>query len=181
MKPILHVAGVVAVLWTVRLDAQSCTTNQKPNTVATCSVSGNVSITVGSPAHNVQLDLSTSTTILATPSISDYDGGIQAIPTTGPTWTATSNGAWTVSVAATSSTWELTSLNGRVDKPVSDLLFALTPAGAYTPISLTAATVGSGAANVQGSGTLYFKVKYSWLNDDPGSYRIPLVFSVFAP
>ena len=157
--------------------AQSCTTTQNPNSIASCSVSGTAAANI---VKTVRLSLSAATTTLAAPTIAVFDAGLQSVATTGPNVTVKSNSAWVVSIRALNATWGA-SAEGRTDKVAADLLWSSSATGSFAPLSGTDTPIASGSATTGVSGTLFLKVAYSWLNDVPGTYTLPVVLTITAP
>jgi hypothetical protein len=158
-------------------------------TVTTCTVSGtsgkcspDVSLdkpaTITNPAL-LRLTLS-STSFAATATVSDMgategmaSGGTVAI-------TVQANRAWTVQVQGNSATWAA-SAGAWVSKPVSDLRWSLTPTGASTAMSQTAATLLSGAAGAGTPTTVYMRPVVNWTTDKPGVYTMGVTFTLTTP
>lgn len=158
-------------------------------TVTTCTVSGtngkcspDVSLdkpaTITNPAL-LQLTLST-TSFAATATVTDM-GAVQGMSSGGTVAiTVQANRAWTVQVQGNSATWTA-SAGAWASKPVSDLRWSLTPTGASTAMSQTAATLLSGSAGAGTPTTVYMRPVVNWTTDKPGVYTLGVTFTLTAP
>lgn len=147
----------------------------------TCSTTGTLSITIGI-GRAVQLELSAASTTLSSPTAADYDAGFAA--TSGPSGTVRSNAPWSLVISAATATWTAANTESepaRTNKPSTDLLWALSPSGPFTALTTTPTTIASGAATSGISGTLYYRTRYDWLLDTPGTYSIQVVLTLIAP
>lgn len=171
----------LAALLAVRpLDAQSCNVS---GGVGTCAISVPASITVGTAVAGT---LPATTLGLTTPTAGDFDAGA-SVTTAGLTVFA--NRSWTLLVSAAATTWT-TSGGSPSDpvwaaKPISDLQWGLAAGGpTWTGLSTTATTVttGTGAtANTGAAVTMYFRMLHGWTTDTPGTYSLPVTYTITAP
>jgi hypothetical protein len=116
-----------------------------------------------------------------TASASDMDVATGLSSATTTTLVVQANRGWTVQVSGATAVWGA-SAGAWASKPVSDLLWSLSPTGAATPLSVTSATVVSGTAGPGGTGTpLYFRPVVHWLTDKPGVYTMDVVFTLTTP
>ena len=91
------------------------------------------------------------------------------------------NRAWTVQVKGNSAFWSA-SAGAWTSKPVSDLVWSLTPAGATTAMSTTSTTVTSGSAGSGSPGvSVYVRPVAHWTTDKPGSYSMAVTFTLTTP
>ena len=159
-------------------------------TVLTCTVSGasgkcSPTVTLDQPATIVnpallQLTVSpTSSSYTAAKTDMDVVTGL-ATPSL-VTLTVQANRNWTVLVNGNAALWTA-SAGAWTNKPVSDLIWSLTPAGATTAMSTTAKTVTTGSP---GSGSpsvaVYTRPVVHWATDKPGAYSMTVTFTLSTP
>jgi hypothetical protein len=159
-------------------------------TVLTCSVSGqsgkcSPTVTLDIPATMVnpallQLTVSpTSSTYTAATTDMDQATGLATF--TPLTMSVQANRAWTIQVNGNSAFWTA-SAGAWASKPVSDLIWSLTPAGSTTAMSTTANTLTTGSA---GSGSpsfsVYMRPLAHWATDKPGNYSMTVTFTMTTP
>jgi hypothetical protein len=164
-------------------------------TVTACSVTGasgkcSPSVTLDKPGTMTNpallaLTVSPSSSPLSplslTASASDMDVATGLSSATTATLVVQANRAWTVQVSGATAVWGA-SAGAWTSKPVSELLWSLSPTGAATPLSVTSATAVSGTAGPGGAGTpLYFRPVVHWLTDKPGVYTMDVVFTLTTP
>jgi hypothetical protein len=170
------VVGAVALVTTRTAQAQ-CTASGAP---ASCSVPGSVSLTAG---RVVRLQVSAGSTALTAPTPADFDAGFNL--TTGPTVTVSANAPWTLQLRASTATWAATNTSpgtpARAAKPASDLKWGTSPAGGFSSLGATDATLVSGSATAGAATTLYFQTLYDWALDTPGNYSLTVVLTLTAP
>ncbi|MFL5486113.1 MAG: hypothetical protein ACJ77T_10930 [Gemmatimonadaceae bacterium] len=148
----------------------------------TCNTTNTASVTVGAL---VKLGMSSATTTLTNPTADDVDAG-NVISDAGPTFTIKANRSWTLKIKSqNAASWTYVGSNSGV-KPISDLSWSTTAGGTYTAISGTDATFASGATASNGTAAQAF-FRTSWLSDftsasnAPGTYSLPIVFTLTAP
>lgn len=95
------------------------------------------------------------------------------------TLTIIANRSWTVAVSGDPS-WRV-SANGWSSKPVSHVLWSTTATGTSTALATSGVTVATGVAGSSMVQVLYFRTLLSWTTDTPGTYTMPLSFSVVSP
>jgi len=147
-----------------------------------CNTTNTASVTVGAL---VKLGMSSATTTLTSPSADQVDAGT-TIYDAGPTFTVKANRSWTLKIKTTASpNWAYAGTDAGV-KPISDLTWSNALAGTYAAITTSDATVTSGAsATNAGAASVHFKTL--WSNDftsasnAPGTYSLPIVFTLTAP
>jgi hypothetical protein len=154
-----------------------------------CTRNNNGSCTFGNNAtyainititRAVRMALSTTGIALDAPTADEFDATFGQ--TTGPTLTVKSNAAWTVTTRVTQGTWSASLPPAWAAKPADNLQWSTTGAPlSFTDYTTTNATVQSGVASAGTVIQLYFRVKYSWLTDTPGSYSIPVQFTITSP
>jgi phage tail sheath gpL-like len=159
-------------------------------TVLVCSVAGpsgrcSPTVTLDVPAHIVnpallQLTVSpTSSTYTAATTDMNVSTGL-ATPSI-VTLSVKGNRAWTVQANGNSAFWTA-SAGAWASKPVSDLVWSLTPAGATTAMSTTATTVTSGSPGSGSPGvSVYLRPVAHWTTDKPGTYSMTVTFTLTTP
>jgi len=148
----------------------------------TCNTINTASVTVGAL---VKLGMTTTATALTNPTADDVDAG-NVLSDAGPSFTIKANRSWTLKIKSQNATnWTYAGSNAGV-KPISDLSWSTASGGTYAAISATDATFTSGAAASNGTAAQAF-FKTSWLSDftsasnAPGTYSLPIVFTLTAP
>lgn len=155
---------------------------------ATCNVNNQASCQLGGTAATavnitispvIWMSLSNGAVALGTATAAQFTAGFGtpfALPIT-----VRANIPWSVSLAALSPTWTGTPLTAWQLKPASDLEWSLAVAGPYTALAVTPATLGTGSMTAGTVIPLFLRPRYSWANDVPGSYSLPLQFTITAP
>jgi hypothetical protein len=146
------------------------------NTTNTASVSVNALVKLG---------MSSATTSLTSPTADQIEVGA-SIADGGPTFTIKANRSWTLNIKTTNAaSWTYVgSLGG--NKPVSDLTWSNAAAGTFVGISTTDAVFLSGASATNGAAAQAF-FKTVWAagftqpSNAPGTYSLPVVFTLSAP
>src|SRR5258705_11179117 len=148
----------------------------------TCNTTNTASVTVGAL---VKLGMSGTTTALTAPTADDIDVGA-VIPNSGPSFTIKANRSWTLKIKSqNAATWTYVGSNSGV-KPISDLLWSTSSGGTFAAITGSDVTFASGASSTNGAAAQAF-FKTSWLSDftsasnAPGTYSLPIVFTLTAP
>jgi hypothetical protein len=151
-----------------------------PNGAGNCVIADNATqaanITI---TRAVLMSLSASSVALASPVSADYIAGFGQ--TTGPSLTAKANTGWNVAIRATQATWTASPAPARANKPTADLQWGVAAAGPFNDLTTTNVTVQSGVATAGTVIPLYFRVKYAWTLDTPGTYSLPLQLTITAP
>jgi hypothetical protein len=147
-----------------------------------CNTTNTASVTVGAL---VKLGMSSATTSLTNPAADDVDAG-NVISDAGPTFSVKSNRSWTLKIKSqNAATWTYVGSNSGV-KPISDLSWSTSSGGTFAAITNSDATFASGASSTNGAAAQAF-FKTSWLSDftsasnAPGTYSLPIVFTLTAP
>lgn len=164
------------VIWSGAAAAQgNCTApvGTKCTTAITLSAPNSSSIT---NPRVVMLSVSPVSSTWAVGSTALDAGKSDVIPIT---LTIIANRSWTVALQG-DQTWTV-SANGWSSKPVSNVLWSTTATGTGTPLTTSGVTVASGVAGSSMVQLLYFRTLLSWDTDKPGTYTMPLSFSVVSP
>ena len=147
-----------------------------------CNTLNTASVTVGAL---VKLVMSSAATTLTNPTADDVDAG-NVIANDGPTFTIKANRSWTLKIRSqNAASWTYVGSNSGV-KPISDLSWATTSGGTFAAITGSDATFASSASSSNGTAAQAF-FKTSWLSDftsasnAPGTYSLPIVFTLTAP
>jgi hypothetical protein len=177
-RSLLAAVVLATVIGATQANAQ-CSGN-----AGTCNTTNTASVTVGAL---VKLGMSSATTTLTAPTADQVDAGTN-IDNAGPSFTIKANRSWTVKIKAQPAVagfWDYVGANSG-QKPIGDLLWATSSGGSYTAISASDATFASGASASNGTAAQAF-FRVSWLNDfssasnAPGTYSLPVVFTLTAP
>jgi hypothetical protein len=146
------------------------------NTTNTASVSVNALVKLG---------MGSVTTTLTSPTADQVEVGA-TIADAGPSFTIKANRSWTLNIKTTNaSNWTYVGSNGGT-KPISDLTWSNAVAGTYVGISSTDALFLSGASATNGAAAQAF-FKTVWAagftqpSNAPGTYSLPVVFTLSAP
>ncbi|MFN2636552.1 MAG: hypothetical protein ABR585_05970 [Gemmatimonadaceae bacterium] len=175
----LSLAAMVlgTAIYTSQANAQGCSGN-----TGSCNTTNTASVTIGAL---VKLTMSSATTTLTSPTADDVDAG-NTLYNAGPTFTIKSNRSWTLKLKTTNTpNWTYVGSDAGV-KPISDLTWSSAAGGSYAAITTTDATLASGGSSTNnGSAQVHFKTL--WTNDftvasnAPGTYSLPIVFTLTAP
>jgi hypothetical protein len=188
----MHIAG-----------AQTTCNATAPTNAPTCNITLNATVAV---AQVLQLTLSTSTpTALAVPLVSTYDSSAAAgspaaypVGAVGPTVSVKANRGWNLTISSSSSTWTFapdatnqlcrvgggtyptcTGSSTTVGKAVGDLAFATgSMTGSFFSLSTSTASLGSNGSGVSISYSIFYRVKWLYASDVPGTYTLPVVFTL---
>ena len=133
----------------------------------------------------VKLGMSSATTTLSSPTADQVEIGA-TLADAGPSFTVKANRSWTLNIRTSNpANFTYVGTNGGV-KPISDLTWSNAVAGSYVGISTTDALFLSGAAATNGTAAAAF-FKTVWAagftqpSNAPGTYSLPVVFSLSAP
>src|SRR5437868_9847826 len=146
------------------------------NTTNTASVSVNALVKLG---------MSSAATTLTSPTADQVEVGAN-IADNGPSFTIKANRSWSLNIKTTAlSNWAYVGSNGGT-KPLSDLTWSNALAGSYVGISTTDALLTSGAGATNGAAAqVFFKTVwaagFTQPSNAPGSYSLPVVFTLSAP
>jgi hypothetical protein len=147
-----------------------------------CSTNNVASVTIGAL---VKLDMSSATTTLTAPTANQVDLGT-AIDDAGPTFTIKANRSWSLNVkSGRAGFWDFNAVAGTT-KPIGDLTWSKVSGSGYVAITAADALVTSGAsATTNGAAAIFFRTQYNGGLADPsnapGTYTLPVVFTLSAP
>jgi hypothetical protein len=133
----------------------------------------------------VKLGMSSAATSLASPTADQVEIGA-TLADAGPSFTIKANRSWSLNIKTSNpSNWTYVGSNGGV-KPISDLTWSNAVAGTYVGISSSDALLTSGAAATNGAAAqVFFKTVwaagFTMPSNAPGSYSLPVVFTLSAP
>ena len=148
-----------------------------------CNTTNTASVTVGSL---VKLGMTSATTTLTSPTADQVDGGLMSGPDAGPTFTIKANRSWTLKIKSqNAANWTYSGSFAGV-KPISDLLWSDASGGTYAAITSSDVTFISGASSTNGaSAQPFFKTQwtadFTSASNQPGTYSLPIVFTLTAP
>ena len=137
-----------------------------------CNTTNTASVTVGAL---VKLGMSSNATALTNPTADNVDAG-NTLQNSGPTFSVKSNVA---------TNWDYVGSDAGV-KPIGDLAWSTAAAGTYAAITASDVTFASGAAATNGFAAQAF-FRTTWSSDftspsnAPGTYSLPIVFTLSAP
>lgn len=156
---------------------------------AQCSGNAGGCLTVNTASATVnalvKLGMSATTTTLSAPTADQVDVGA-TLGDAGPTFTIKANRSWTLNIrTSNASTWTYVG-TASGSKPISDLTWSNAVAGTYAAISTSDALFLSGAAATNGTpAQAFFKTVwaagFTQASNAPGTYSLPIVFSLTAP
>jgi hypothetical protein len=185
------------------LRAQTCNATT-PSNAPTCNTTLNAQATV---AHLLQLTVNGGAqTTLASPVVTTYDSSAAAssaneypVGATGPAVTVKANRGWQLTIKASASYWTFApdasynlcrpgggtaptctgSSNATAGKASADLAWSLNANTAFAGLTTTGATIASNATGSSGGPhTVYYRVKWLYASDVPGTYTLPVVFTI---
>ena len=147
-----------------------------------CFTTNTASVTVGAL---VKLGMSSATTALTNPTADNVDVGA-VIADAGPTFTIKANRSWTLKIKSQNATdWTYVGSNSG-SKPIGDLAWSSAVNGTFAAITSSDATFASGAGASNGTAAAAF-FRTTWVADftsasnAPGTYSLPIVFTLSAP
>jgi hypothetical protein len=146
------------------------------NTTNTASVSVNALVKLG---------MSATTTALTAPTADDIDVGA-VIQNAGPSFTIKANRSWTLNIKTTNATIWTYAGSFAGTKPISDLTWSNAAAGTYANIGTSDAVFLSGAGATNGAAAQAFfrtvwAAGFAQPSNVPGTYSLPVVFTLSAP
>ena len=156
---------------------------------AQCSGNAGSCLTVNTASTTVnalvKLGMSATTTSITAPTADQIDIGA-TIADAGPTFTVKANRSWSMNIrTSNAATWTYVgSFSGA--KPISDLTWSATVGGTYVAIGASDALFLSGGAATNGTAAQAF-FKTVWAagftqpSNAPGTYSLPIVFTLSAP
>jgi hypothetical protein len=147
-----------------------------------CNLTNTASVVVN---PLVKLAMGSATTTLTPPTADQIEVGA-TIADNGPSFTVKANRSWTLNVKTTNATsWTYAGpVTGT--KPISDLTWSNAAAGTFVGISTTDAAVTTGASASNGASVpVFFKTVwaagFTQPSNAPGTYTLPVVFTLSAP
>jgi hypothetical protein len=134
----------------------------------------------------VKLAMTSNTTSLTAPTADQIDLGATVGPDAGPIFTIKANRSWTMNIKTSNPTnWTYSGSFAGV-KPIADLQWSNAVAGTYAAITSSDAPFTLGAAATNGATAQPF-FKTVWASgftnvaNEPGTYSLPVVFTLSAP
>lgn len=175
-------SSVLAAMVLVTAIGATAANAQCSGNAGSCNTTNTASVTVGAL---VKLGMSSATTSLTNPSADDVDAG-SVLADAGPSFTIKANRSWTLKIKSQNATnWTYAGSNSGV-KPIGDLAWATAANGTFSAITNSDATFASGASASNGTLAQAF-FRTSWQSDftsasnAPGTYSLPIVFTLSAP
>jgi hypothetical protein len=145
-----------------------------------CQVSVDMALGI---TYVARLTLDQPSTTFGSVSAADFGNGIKNA--TGPSLTVQSNTSYRVEVQAMQPTWSYAGSYTNPQKPSSDLLWSTASNGTFNAANISTkfmpAGAGSAAATGSTSATIYFRSTWNWTSAPPGSYSLPISFTLVAP
>jgi hypothetical protein len=173
---LLAAAVLSSVIGATQANAQCSGNAGGCNTVNTASATVNALVKLG---------MNATTTALSAPTADQVEIGA-TLADAGPTFTIKANRSWTLNIrTSNASLFTYVGSNGGT-KPISDLTWSNAVAGSYVAIGASDALFTSGAAATNGTAAQAF-FKTIWAagftqpSNAPGTYSLPIVFSLTAP
>jgi len=153
---------------------------QDPGTATGASpLSLNTYVTVTVPTILKLSIADTSTTVLA-PTETNFDNGFQDVASA-VSATVKSNKPYSLSINGGAGTWTGTG-GARANKPVGDLLWGTGPTPSTPLTTSAAAIVALTSTGTSGAtSTVNYRINWGYTNDTPGTYTIPVVYTLTAP
>jgi hypothetical protein len=156
---------------------------------AQCSGNAGGCLTVNTASATVnalvKLGMSSTTSTFTSPTADQVEIGA-TLADAGPSFTIKANRSWTLNIRTSNpASWTYVGTSGG-SKPISDLTWSNAVAGTFVGISSTDALFLSGAAATNGTAAQAF-FKTVWAagftqpSNAPGTYSLPVVFSLSAP
>jgi hypothetical protein len=156
--------------------------NAQCSGTATCNTTNTASVSVGAL---VKLGMTSVSTTLTNPTADNIDAG-NVLADAGPSFTIKANRSWTLKVKSqNAASWTYVGSDAGV-KPISDLAWSTAVGGTFAAITAADATFASGASSTNGTAAQAF-FRTSWASDftsasnAPGTYSLPIVFTLSAP
>ena len=147
-----------------------------------CFTTNTASVTVGAL---VKLGMTTTTTALTAPSVTDIESAL-SLDDVGPVFTVKSNRSWNLKIKSqNAATFDYVGSDGGV-KPISDLSWAPTSGGIYSAITASDVTFAFGVSATNSTpAAAFFRTSwaggFSAASNAPGTYSLPIIFTLTAP
>lgn len=143
-----------------------------------CGVTVTGSMTMSSVALMTLTGTTAGTTALTAPNTADFTTGFK--DTGGPQLTVRANTAVRVRVSPNAvSAWLKNGVAS--SKAASELLWSTTGAAPFTAVTSATDLIATGAATTGQSRTITYRVLYSFTTDTPGTWTLPLIFTLVSP
>jgi hypothetical protein len=158
------------------------TNAQCSGNAGSCNTTNTASVAVNAL---VKLGMSGTTTSLTSPTADQVEAGA-LIADAGPSFTVKANRSWTMNIKTTNATIWTYAGSFAGTKPISDLTWSNAVAGTYANIGTSDALFLSGAGATNGAAAQAF-FKTVWAagfaqpSNAPGTYSLPVVFTLSAP
>jgi hypothetical protein len=154
---------------------------QCSSNTGSCNTTNTASVTVGAL---VKLGMTSATTALTAPSVTDIESAL-SLDDAGPQFTVKANRSWTLKIKSQNPT-TFTYLGSDFGvKPIGDLSWATTSGGTYAAITASDVTLASGASSNSTTVNSFFRTSwaggFSAASNAPGTYSLPIVFTLSAP
>lgn len=154
---------------------------QCSSNTGSCPTTHTASVTVGAL---VKLGMTTTTTALTAPSVTDIEAAA-SLDNAGPTFTVKANRSWNLKIKSFNATnFDYVGTDAGI-KPISELSWATTSGGSYTAITASDVSVASGASSSSTTVNSFFRTSwaggFSAASNAPGTYSLPIVFTLTAP
>ena len=168
---------------TRRADAQGCSpsTNSRPASIQ-CVVNVTMNTT-----DVLKLTLSATNTALGTPTEADFTAGFRDVTGAITSATVKANREFRLQVVASAANFTFTNSGGNSfanpNKPAADLVWATTQAGLATSTNNmgTSASLIAQDATSGVTQSIFFRTKWQFDRDVPGSYGLTVNFTLSAP
>ena len=147
-----------------------------------CNTTNTASVSVNAV---VKLGMGTAATALTSPSVTQIEIGAN-IPDAGPSFTIKANRSWTLNIKTSNvATWTYVGSFAGL-KPISDLTWSNAVFGSYVGLTSSDAVFLSGAGATNGTAaqaffTTVWAAGFTQPSNAPGTYSLPVVFTLSAP
>jgi len=154
---------------------------QCSSNTGSCNTTNTASVTVGAL---VKLGMTTTTTALTAPSVTDIEGAV-SLDNAGPAFTVKANRSWNLKIKSfNATTFDYVGTDSGV-KPISDLSWAISSGGSYSALTASDVSIASGASSNSTTVNAFFRTSwaggFSAASNAPGTYSLPIVFTLTAP
>jgi hypothetical protein len=171
---------LAAMVLGAAIDASQANAQCSSNS-GSCNTTNTASVTVGAL---VKLAMSSAATTLTAPSVTDIESAL-SLDNVGPVFTVKANRSWNLKVKSFNATnFDYVGTDGGV-KPISDLSWATTSGGSYLAVTASDVSVASGASSNSTTVNSFFRTSwaggFSAASNAPGTYSLPIVFTLTAP
>lgn len=184
----LLIVSACGVGGTGPLHAQTFCEATAPSSAPTCS--RNTTATAVVP-QIIRMELSTLTTAMLSPDVAQFDStrtatSLDQLPlTTGPLVTVKCNRPWNLKIEAATPTFEFKPdavylVNRASLKSAADLSWSTAVNSGFVPLSATTPTnvMSSAAGGSFTQFTMYYRTKWDYATDAPGSYALNVSYTI---